>query len=169
MKKLILSTAVIAALGFSGSVFAGTTANLGLTASVDSHHDVQPRGVVGNEVAFGNVDPASPATLEQTVPLCLYSNSVNTLDIRFSGATGAFQMTNGTDTIPFNVSIQGNGTASFDSVVADADTTVNASSVNNCSGGTEDAMLKLTVPAANFSGVSSGTYNGSLNMTITTV
>ena len=161
---VVASPAKAATQGSFGST---STGSVGISATVPGR--VQLSGLT--DMAFGTVNPASAASKAEDV--CVWSNTSGrgyTVTATGSGASNAFTLTDGTNTIPYSVSWsdtagQSSGTAL--STASALSGLVSAAVNPTCSSGpAASASLIVDMTAASLQAASAGSYTGTLTLVV---
>lgn len=105
-------------------------------------------------------------------PLCVYSNTPTArygITITGDGAGGAYTLTNGTDTIPYQVFWNETAGTTVGELVLTAGTKLgNRSNANQvsytCATGGDSANLRVWIQDANMRGITNGTYTGTMTI-----
>jgi hypothetical protein len=160
----IPGAAIAATQGTAGSTSTGT---VGITAVVPGR--VQISGLT--DLDFGTVDPASAAS--KTEDLCVWSNTSGRayqVTATGSGASNAFTLSDGTNTLPYSVEwADAAGQTSGDPLTSGTALTGQASTATNptCSAGdATTASLIVNMTAANLQAAVASTYNGTLTLVV---
>lgn len=149
----------------------GATSSGTVSISVSVANRAQITGLT--DVAFTNVDPASPATSAQSD--CVWSNTATkgySITATGSGTSGAFTLANGSLTVPYTVqwsasSGQSSGSAMTAGTALSGLTTTAANPTCSSAPNTTSSLI-VTISAANLQGmVSSTSYTGSLTLLVT--
>ena len=172
VKRLALLSAIIIYPGLASAATPGTlgatsTGSIGISATVPGR--VQISGL--SDVAFGTVDPATPASSAQDV--CVWSNtSGRTYDITAtgSGAASAFTLTDGSNLLPYSVEWGANaGLSSGSAFTAGTSLTGLASAATDptCSSGpAASASLIVKMTAADMQAAVASSYTGTLTLVV---
>ena len=157
-------TALAATQGTAGATSTGT---VGISATIPGR--VQISGLT--DVAFGTVDPMSPAASAENV--CVWSNTSGKgyqVTATGSGASSAFTLTDGTNTVPYSVEWAGSsGQASGTALVtgtALGSLTSTATSPTCSAGPTATASLIVKMTAANLQAAVASSYTGTLTLVV---
>lgn len=159
------NVAFAATQGTAGSTSTGTVS---ISASVPSR--VQLSGL--SDVTFANQDPAVDASNAQNV--CVWSNTITRgyrVTATGSGASSAFTLANGADTVPYSVEWAGtSGQSSGTALAAGTALTGLTSSATNptCSAGAAaSASLVVKIAAADLQAMqAAATYSGTLTLLV---
>lgn len=160
----IPGAAVAATQGTSGAT---STGSIGISATVPGR--VQISGLT--DMAFGTVDPASAASKNED--LCVWSNTSGRgyqVTASGSGASNAFTLSDGTNTLPYSVQWAGtsgqvSGTA-LTAGTALTGLTSTATSPTCSTGDSATASLIVNMTAANLQAAVASTYNGTLTLVV---
>src|SRR5512146_296379 len=157
-----------AALGATqGTVGSTSTGSVSISATVPGR--VQISGLT--DVAFGTVDPTAPAASAENV--CVWSNTSGKgyeVTASGSGASSAFTLSDGTNTLPYSVewagsSGQSSGTALVSGTALGSLTSTATNST--CSAGpVATASLIVTMSAANLQAAVASSYTGTLTLVV---
>lgn len=162
---LILSEPALAAT--QGSVGSTSTGSLSISATVPGR--VQISGLT--DIAFGTVDPTVAASSAEDV--CVWSNTSGkgySVTANGSGASNAFTLTDGTNTLAYDVqwadtSGQSSGTALSTGAALGAQ--VSTATNPTCSAGpAATASLIVNMTAANLQAAVAGAYTGTLTLVV---
>lgn len=161
---VIPSTAIASSQGTAGSTSSGSVA---ISATVPGR--VQISGLT--DLAFGTVDPASPASKNED--LCVWSNTSGRayeVTATGSGASNAFTLTDGTNTLAYAVQWAGtSGKTSGSALTAGTALTglTSAATDPTCSAGTPaSASLIVNMTSANLQAAVASTYTGTLTLVV---
>ncbi len=169
----VLSTAVFGtaaqAAPTQGTLGATSTGIINISASVPNRARIT--GL--SDVAFTNQDPNTAASNAQSV--CVWSNTATkgyTITATGSGTASAFTLSNGTTTVPYNVSWNAtSGQTSGSALVAgtaSGSLTSTATNQTCASGPTASASLIVDMTTANLGGMTAGSsYTGTLTFLVT--
>lgn len=173
---LMLSAAAAAALASvpslaatQGTLGATSQGTVAITASVPNRARIT--GL--NDVTFASQDPNTAASSAQNV--CVWSNTATrayTITASGSGASSAFTLSNGSDTVPYSVewastSGQTSGTA-LAAGTASASLTSAATQQVCSSAPSSSASLVVKMSTADLGGMTSGSnYTGTLTLLVT--
>jgi len=157
-----------AALGATqGTVGSTSTGSVSISATVPGR--VQISGLT--DVAFGTVDPTVAAANAENV--CVWSNTScrgYTVTASGSGASSAFTLTDGTNTLPYSVEWAGSsGQASGTALVSGSALGSLTSAATNptCSAGpTASASMIVKMTAANLQAAVASSYTGTLTLVV---
>lgn len=172
--KALLASAAIAlcaapgAAATQGSMGSTSTGSLSISASVPGR--VQLTGL--NDVSFTNQDPSTAASNSQNV--CIWSNTATrgyNVTATGSGASNAFTLANGSQTVGYNVqwagsSGQSSGT-SLTSGTALTGLTSTATTAGCTTGPATTASLIVTIPSTNLQSMQASlSYTGTLTLLV---
>lgn len=162
---LMLPSPALAAT--QGSAGATSTGSVDISATVPGRVQISKLA----DVAFGTVDPTAAASSAEDV--CVWSNTSGkgyTVTASGSGTSNAFTLSDGTDTLAYDVQWsdsagQSTGTAL---VSGTALTGLTSSAVNpTCSSGpASTASLIVNMTAANLQAAVAGDYTGTLTLVV---
>lgn len=152
-----------------GTLGATSTGVINISASVPNRARIT--GL--SDVAFTNQDPNTAASNAQNV--CVWSNTATkgyTITATGSGASSAFTLSNGTSTVPYNVSwAASSGQTSGSALVAgtaSGSLTSTATNQTCASGPTASASLIIDMTTANLGSMTAGSsYTGTLTLLVT--
>ena len=150
-----------------GTAGATSTGSVSISATIPGR--VQISGLT--DVAFGTVDPTAPAASAQNV--CVWSNTSGkgySMTATGSGASNAFTLTDGTNTLPYSVewagsSGQSSGTALV-SGTALGSLTSTATNPTCSAGPATTASLIVKMSAANLQAAVASSYTGTLTLVV---
>lgn len=150
--------------GTLGSTSSGT---VGISATVPGRVEIS--GLA--DIAFGTVNPAAAQAQNENV--CVWSNTSGRgyeVTATGSGASNAFTLTDGTNTLAYSVEWAGtSGQASGTALASGTPLTGLTSTATNptCSAGpTSTASLIVKMSAANLTAAVASTYNGTLTLVV---
>jgi hypothetical protein len=152
-----------------GTLGATSTGSISITASVPSRARIT--GL--SDVDFTNQDPATAAANAQN--LCVWSNTATkgyTVTASGSGASSAFTLSNGSNTVPYSVewaATTGQTTgAAVTTGTSTSSLTSTATSQNCSSGAASTASLVVRISTTDLATMSAGTsYTGTLTLLVT--
>jgi hypothetical protein len=172
VKRLLLAAALAFNPAFANAATQGTlgatsTGSVGISATVPGR--VQISGL--SDIAFGTVDPTVAASSAQDV--CVWSNTSGRaydLTATGSGASNAFTLSDGTNTLAYSVewsatSGQSSGTALTPGTSLTALTSV-ATNPTCSSGPASSASLIVKMTAANLQAAVASSYTGTLTLLV---
>jgi hypothetical protein len=148
---------------------AGATSTGSVTVSATVPGRVQISGLT--DVAFGTVDPANPAASAEDV--CVWSNTSGrgyTVTASGSGASNAFALSDGSNSLPYSVEWAGSagqasGTA-LTSGTALGGLTSTATNPTCSAGPAATASLVVKMSAANLQAAVASAYTGTLTLVV---
>lgn len=166
---------IAAAVALSSAIAAPAFAADGLFSTTQSQGSTVITANIGNLVLISNIDdpitllPNALGDLTYTDSICLFRNgaAAQSLNITFNSTTGtgAFQVTDGTNLVAYNVGVVAgtfNGNVSDNVVVAAAAASANTPTC----GGADNASYTLTIPQASVVAATAGNYTDTLFITI---
>lgn len=150
-----------------GSLGATSTGTVGISATVPGR--VELSGLA--DINFGTVNPSAAATSAEDV--CVWSNTTGkgyTVTATGSGAANAFTLTDGTNSLAYDVQWAGSagqtsGT-SLTSGTASGSWTSTATSPSCSSGPAATASLVVDMTAANLQAAAASSYTGTLTLVV---
>lgn len=162
-------------MAIPGAAVAANQGTLGSTStgSVDISATVPGRVQISGltDLAFGTVDPASPASKAED--LCVWSNTSGKgyqVTATGSGASNAFTLSDGTNTLPYAVEWSGTAAAASGTAMTagTALTGLTSTAVNpTCStGAAATASLIVKMTSASLQAAVASTYNGTLTLVV---
>jgi hypothetical protein len=168
MKKIILSAAILAALGLSTSVFAAQdSADINISTNVSA--GVTVTKTVNSDINLGDSWDGIAAVAKQTGTLCMYTNNTgNAFNVTLSAPNGFF-LTHATEetapTIPYNISFTpaGAGAQEIPVTSGKALAGVQGSATIDCSGNNELSSIHASLPAQ-ASQALSGNYSSTVTV-----
>jgi hypothetical protein len=150
-----------------GSIGSTSTGSLSISATVPGR--VQISGLT--DIAFGTVDPTSAATSAEDV--CVWSNTSGKgyqITASGSGAANAFTLTDGTNTLAYDVQWADTSGQSSGSALATGTALggqVSTAANPTCSSGpAATASLIVNMSAANLQAAVAGAYTGTLTLVV---
>ena len=170
LKKVALGGALVAATVGAQAATDGTTGSTS-TGTVDISLQIDGAVRISNldNLDLGTFTGSGPLTASDTA--CVYSNgatgySVTATSTAQGVSTGAFELSDGTDSIPYVVTFNDGGGAStlgFNS----AATMGNARTIDdNCSAVADNATIQVDVAVVDASSVAQGTYTSTLTLVV---
>jgi hypothetical protein len=169
------ATLSVALLAIPNSAIAATQGNLGSTStgSVSISATVPGRVQIGGltDITFGTVDPTTAASQAENV--CVWSNTTGRgyqITATGSGASNAFTLTDGTNTLPYSVEWAASSGQASGTVLATGAALAGLSStaINpTCSAGpAASASLVVKMTAANLQAAVASAYTGTLTLVV---
>jgi hypothetical protein len=163
------------ALSVPGTAIAASQGTLGATSngSVGISATVPGRVQIGGltDIAFGNVDPSTAAAKSEDV--CVWSNTSGRgyqVTATGSGASNAFALTDGTNTLPYSVEWAGtSGASSGSSLTSGTALTGLTSAAGNptcSSGASKSASLIVKMTATDLQAAVASSYTGTLTLVV---
>lgn len=157
----------VASAANQGTLGASSTGSVDISATVPGR--VQISGL--SDVAFGTVDPTVPASSAQDV--CVWSNTSGrgyNITATGSGASSAFALTDGTNTLPYSVEWAASSGQSSGSALT-AGTTLgglsSAATNPSCSAGpASSASLVVKMSTADLQAAVASSYTGTLTLVV---
>lgn len=166
---------IAAAVALSSAISAPAFAVDGQFSTTQSVGSTVITANIGNLVLISNIDdpitlvPTALGGLSYTDNICLFRNGSNAqnLNITFNSATGvgAFQLTDGTNTVNYSVGVVA---GTFNSTVSDGSAQALAAASSNlpdCGGG-DNASYTLDITPAAVIGATAGNYTDTLTITV---
>lgn len=157
-------TAIAATQGTAGATSTGT---VGISATVPGRVEIS--GLT--DVAFGTVDPTTAAASAENV--CVWSNTSGkgySVTASGSGASSAFTLTDGTNTLPYSVEWAGSSGQSSGTALVSGSALGSLSSTATsptCSAGpVATASLIVKMSAANLQAAVASSYTGTLTLVV---
>ncbi|MEM7079982.1 MAG: hypothetical protein AAF513_15280 [Pseudomonadota bacterium] len=167
LKKIAVGGALVAT---SWGAYAATQGTVGATSSgtVLVELQVPVLAKISNLTDF--IFPTfAGANMSADRGACIYTNTGN-YDLTITASGGSFDMTDGTDFIPYAVSFSDGG--AFGAITYGGTvTSSNAATVDNdCGGGgSTNATVRVEVDAVDASAVPQGTYNSTMTLLVSPV
>ena len=163
------------ALSVPGSAIAATQGTLGSTStgSVSISATVPGRVQISGltDIAFGTVDPTSAAS--QSENICVWSNTSGRgyqVTATGSGASNAFTLTDGTNTLPYSVEWAGSSGQSSGTALSTGTAlgSLTSTAINpTCSAGpSASASLVVKMTAASLQAAVASSYTGTLTLVV---
>ena len=162
------------ALVMPGTALAVTQGTLGSTStgSVSITATVPGRVQIGGltDIAFGTVDPSSAAS--QSEDVCVWSNMSGRgyqVTATGSGASNAFTLTDGTNTLPYSVEWAGStGQSSGTALTSGSALTGLTSTALNptCASGSKTASFFVKMNATSLQAAVASSYTGTLTLVV---
>lgn len=165
LNKLTLVAA--AAVAFSGTALAATDGTLGLTSTGTSvvtlikENAVQISGVADLDLGTHSSLVADATAFDD---VCVFS-ATSLYQITVTSANGAFELSDGTNTIDYSMTWAAGGAAA-PVTYNTAMTTLPANSTAPTCGGVDNATFEVTVASADFNAAAPGTYTDTVTLLV---
>lgn len=165
LSKILTSVAVSAL--FSAQAMAATDGTVGVdsTASSDVSLSVADRVQISNvkDIAFGTY--GGTGDLVENSSYCVYRNGGGDYQLTLTTIEGSFEVTDGTNTIPYAVKVDDSADASLGTAMTynTAAGPLVGSPAVDC-GGTDNAAMEVTFSEADLQAAGTAAYSGTVTL-----